>query len=557
MYQSKFLIPTVKEAPKDAQVFSHAHLIRAGYIKQNAAGIYTYLPLAKRVLRNIEQIVREEMDGIGAAEVTMPIMQASELWSESGRWQTYGDELFRLTDRHGRQFAMSPTAEEVAVDVVRNHLNSYKKFPLNIYQIQTKLRDERRPRFGLLRGREFTMFDGYSFHTDEESLELTYNEYYDAYKRVLDRLEIDYKVVTADNGSMGGSKSQEFMAISEIGEDTICYEDGIELAYNIETAPIYNEYQKQEPSLSEYSIVDTPNAKSIKDLCELLNIEESDTVKATCFDVDGKLIVAFCNGAREVEETKLLRYIGGETIELASLKLLAENDVVAGYVGPIGLNENVTVVFDRQVSMMSDFVVGANENEKHLTGVNFIRDINSDNIADICAVEEGDIIRPGGNPVSLAKGIEIGHIFALGDKYSKSMNFTFLDQNQKTQTPVMGCYGIGISRLLSAYVEQKNVDGSVRYIDAITPFDYHLIVLDYHKNEEQKEFAESIAARLRSMGKTVLIDDRNERVGSKMIDAELVGCSNQIVIGRDFKEGIIEFKNGKEKTKVNVEELYA
>lgn len=555
MYQSKFLIPTLKEAPKDAQVFSHGHLIRAGYIKQNAAGLYTYLPLAKRVLRKIENIVREEMDAIGGAELSIPLMQPTELWEQSGRLANYGAELFKMTDRHDRVFAMSPTAEEMTVDIVRSHLNSYKKYPLNIYQINTKFRDERRPRFGLLRSREFTMFDGYSFHTNEECLNNTYDEYYYAYKNVLDRLEIDYRIVTADNGSMGGSKSQEFMAISEIGEDTIAYEDGTDIAYNLETAPIMNNYTKEQ-STSKLKKVETPNCKTIDEVSKFLNVGSSSTVKAVCYMIDNELVIAFCNGNRTIEETKLLRAIGGEEILPASNTLLEDNNVVAGSIGPVGL-ENVRVIFDRQVSFMSNFVCGANVDGYHLTGVDFDRDINSDQLFDICEVEEGDLIRQSGNPASLAKGIEIGHIFALGDRYTKSMKMTFLDQNQKQATPVMGCYGIGISRLLTAYVEQNQVDGAVRFNQALTPFDYHLIVLDYQKNEEQAKFANELASKLKAQGKTVLIDDRNERVGSKMIDGELIGCLHQIVIGRDFAEGLVEVKNGKEKTKINVEELYA
>ncbi len=556
MYQSKFLIPTLKEAPKDAQIFSHGHLIRAGYIKQSAAGLYTYLPLAQRSLRKIEQIVREEIDMIGGAEMSMPLMQPTELWEQSGRLENYDEgNMFMMKDRHGRNFAMSPTAEEATVDVVRSHLNSYKKYPLNVYQINTKFRDERRPRFGLLRSREFTMFDGYSFHTDNESLDVTYNDYYEAYKRILDRLEIDYRVVTADNGSMGGSKSQEFMAISDIGEDTIAYEEGTDIAYNVETAPIANDYAKQESTM-EVAKVETPNVKTMEELTEFLNVDLANTVKAVCYMIDGELVIAFCNGTRTIEETKLIRAIGGEEIETASNTMLADNNIQTGFIGPVGL-ENIRVVFDRQVSMMSNFVCGANETDFHLTGVDFDRDINSDQVFDICEVEAGDIMREGGNPVSLAKGIEIGHIFALGDRYTSSMGMTFLDQNQKQATPVMGCYGIGISRILTAYVEQKQIDGSVRFGEAISPFDYHLIVLDYTKNEEQAAFANEVAKKLRSQGKTVLIDDRNERVGSKMIDAELVGCTNQIVIGRDFSEGIVEVKNGKEKTKISVEELYA
>ncbi len=555
MYQSKFLTPTLKEAPKDAQIFSHAHLIRAGYIKQIAAGLYTYLPLAKKSLLKIENIVREEMDKIGGAELNFPLMQPTELWEESGRLANYGAELFKISDRHERVFAMSPTAEEVAVDSVKSFLNSYKKYPLNIYQINTKFRDERRPRFGLLRSREFIMFDGYSFHTTNESLMATYDDYYLAYQNIFDRLGLDYKVVLADNGSMGGSSSHEFMAISEIGEDTIAFEKDSTIAYNRETAPIFNTMEKQ-LSTQKLEKISTGDAKTIDQLCAKLNIEPECTIKAVCYIVDEQVVIAFCRGTRNVEETKLLRALNGNKIEIAPDTILKENNIAVGCIGPLGTLQ-ARLVFDQEVAMMSDFICGANEDGYHYTGVDFSRDIKSDQVFDICQINEGDLMRPDGNGVSLAKGIEIGHIFALGDRYTKSMRMTFLNEDQKQEVPVMGCYGIGISRILTAFVEQNNQEGIVKFNKEISPFDYHLIVLDYAKNESQAQFANDVAQKLKEKGNTVLIDDRNERVGSKLIDAELIGCYNQIIIGRDFKDGIVEIKNGKEKKLINVEELYA
>ncbi len=555
MYQSKILIPTSKAGPKDAQIFSHNHLVRAGYIKQSAAGLYTYLPLAKRTLRKIEQIVREEIEQIGGAEVSIPLMQPAELWKRSGRLANYGAELMRIDDRHNRPFVMTPTAEEAIVDITQNYLNSYKKYPLNVFQINTKFRDERRPRFGLLRSREFIMFDGYSFHTDEECLAQTYNQYYEAYKRVFDRIGLQYKIVNADNGSMGGSESQEFMAISEIGEDTICYEEGTDIAYNVETAPIKNIYQKIESNNLSIEKVSTPNCKTIEDVCSYLKIDIANSLKAVCYNVDGQLVIAFCNGMRTIEETKLLRALNGDSIEIASHELLLNHNITPGFIGPIG-EVDAKLVFDRQVSMMSNFVCGANTHDAHYINVDFERDINSKQVYDICQIEEGDIMREGGNPVNLAKGIEVGHIFALGDTYTKSMQMTFLDQNQKQATPLMGCYGIGISRILTAFVEQNANNNTVTFNEALSPFDYHLIVLDYTKDEEQAKFANQIATTLKRSGKTVLIDDRNERVGSKMIDAELIGCTNQIIIGRDYKSGIVEVKKGSEKTKIKIEEIY-
>lgn len=555
MYQSKMFIPTLKEDPKEAQIFSHNYLIRAGYIKKNAAGLYTYLPLAKRSIRKIEEVIRCEIEKMGAAELVMPLMQPTELWEESGRLSNYGPELFRIRDRHNREFAMSPTAEEICIDTVRNYLNSYKKFPLNVYQMNTKFRDERRPRFGLLRSREFIMFDGYSFHTDAESLSETYSEYHDAYIRILDRLGLDYKIVTADNGLMGGSKSQEFMAISEVGEDTIAFEENSNIAFNVETAPIKNNYQKQQ-STSELEKHEIDGIDSIDSLVEKLNISADQAIKAQTYRIDGELVVAFCNAKREIEETKLVKVMSGSEIEPASNSFLETNGIKKDWISPFNV-DSVKVVFDNELKAMSNFVCLADEENNYYSGIDFERDVNVDETSDICQIQEGDILREGGNPVSLAKGIEIGHIFELGDRYTRSMGMTYLDKNQKQETPIMGCYGIGVSRLLAAYVEQKNKDGVVKFEEVIAPFDYHLVVLDYHKNEEQAKFANDLAQKLEAKGKTVLIDDRNERVGSKLADCELIGCANQIVIGRDFAEGLVEVKDGKNTVKTKVEELYA
>lgn len=555
MYQSKMFIPTLKEDPKEAQIFSHNYLIRAGYIKKNAAGLYTYLPLAKRSIRKIEEVIRCEIEKMGAAELVMPLMQPTELWEESGRLSNYGPELFRIRDRHNREFAMSPTAEEICIDTVRNYLNSYKKFPLNVYQMNTKFRDERRPRFGLLRSREFIMFDGYSFHTDAESLSETYSEYHDAYIRILDRLGLDYKIVTADNGLMGGSKSQEFMAISEVGEDTIAFEENSNIAFNVETAPIKNDYQKQQ-STSELEKHEIDGIDSIDSLVEKLNISADQAIKAQTYRIDGELVVAFCNAKREIEETKLVKVMSGSEIEPASNSFLETNGIKKDWISPFNV-DSVKVVFDNELKAMSNFVCLADEENNYYSGIDFERDVNVDETSDICQIQEGDILREGGNPVSLAKGIEIGHIFELGDRYTRSMGMTYLDKNQKQETPIMGCYGIGVSRLLAAYVEQKNKDGVVKFEEVIAPFDYHLVVLDYHKNEEQAKFANDLAQKLEAKGKTVLIDDRNERVGSKLADCELIGCANQIVIGRDFAEGLVEVKDGKNTVKTKVEELYA
>lgn len=552
MYQSKFYIPTSKNNVKDAKVVSHELLIKAGYVHQHASGIYTYLPLAVKVLDNISRVIREEVEKIGACEVKMPFLQPSEIWTLSGRWQTYGAELFRVEDRHGRNFALAPTHEEVATDILKDYLNSYKKYPLNIYQIQTKMRDERRPRFGLLRSREFIMFDGYTFNRDLESLFAEYDKYYKAYQNILERFDLEYKIVEADNGAMGGQKSHEFMVISDIGEDTICYEPNHDIAYNVEAAPVCNKYQISIEKKEGEEKINTPSITSIKELSKYLKVAEQKLLKCVAYDVNNTLVLVFVLGNREIQEVKLQKLLKVDNLSMASEQLLRKYEIEPGFIGPLGLKDDVMIIFDNEIKYQNNLICGANEKDYHLKNVNDLKGT----FADIRSAVVGDLIREDGEPIKQARGIEVGHIFALGDKYTKSLSLTYLDENQKEVTPVMGSYGIGVSRILSAYIEQKHMDERFKFSKELSPFDYHLIPLDYSKNNEQKEYADNLKKELEEKGYTVLLDDRNERVGSKLNDAELIGCHRQIIIGRTFTEGILEEMNFGEKKPIKKEEIF-
>lgn len=551
MKQSNLFIPMAKDVSNQAVAKSHILALKAGYIHQAAAGIYSYLPLATMTLQNIERIIREELTKIEANEVILPLLEPAELWEKTGRWQSYGSELMRVTDRKNTEFALAPTHEEVATDLVKNYLNSYKKFPVNIYQIGTKMRDEARPRFGLLRGREFVMMDAYSFHAEEESLNTTYMQYYNAYQNIFKRIGLDFKIVTADNGQMGGSLSHEFMALAEIGEDTIVYEDNNEVAYNLEIAPVYIDIKNTKAS-SEIEVISTPNMRKIADLTNEFNIEAADTIKAVMYNIDEELVIAFVRGDREVNELKVLKIINGQEITLANEELLAKSGIVDGYTGPIGLPEGVRVIIDQEIANMDSIVCGANEIDKHMKGANYTRDFNQYELADLREICEGELLSASGTPVKFARGIEIGHIFALGKKYTESLNVEFLDQNQKKQTPTMGCYGIGVSRILSALIEQNNDDNGMMLPSGIAPFDVHLLPLDYAKKEEQREFTDKLYSELTNAGLRVLLDDTKERPGVKFAQADLIGLPYQIVIGRSFTEGIIEIKKRCEQDRIQI-----
>ncbi len=551
MKQSNLFIPMSKDVSNQAVAKSHIYALKAGYIHQVAAGIYSYLPMATKTLQNIETIIREELEAINANEVILPLLEPAELWEKTGRWQGYGSELMRVTDRKNTEFALAPTHEEVATDLVKNYLNSYKKFPVNIFQIGTKMRDEARPRFGLLRGREFVMMDGYSFHTEDESLNETYMQYYKAYQRIFTRIGLDFKIVTADNGQMGGSMSHEFMALAEIGEDTIVYEEENEIAYNLEIAPVYIDI-KNEQATEELTTFATVGHKKISDLTENYDVKAEDTIKAVMYDVDGELVVAFVRGDREANELKVVKVVSGQEIKLADNELLIANNIIDGYTGPINLATDVKVVIDQEIANMPSIVCGANEADAHMRGANYSRDFSQYELADLREICEGELLSAEGTPVKFARGIEIGHIFALGKKYTESLEVEFLDQNQKKQTPTMGCYGIGVSRILSAIIEQNNDEAGMIMPSSIAPFDVHMLPLDYAKKEEQRQFADELYNKLTAAGLRVLLDDTKERPGVKFAQADLIGLPTQIVIGRSYTDGIIEIKNRQDEERVQI-----
>ncbi|MFV0246397.1 MAG: proline--tRNA ligase [Mycoplasmatales bacterium] len=552
MFQSKYYIPTLKETPKDAEIRSHKYLLKAGYINLSASGIYSYLPLATRVLSKIENIVRSNIDVIGASELKLPLLHASEYWKESGRWNEYGSELIRLNDRNNREFALSPTHEEIVVSLFKNTLKSYKNYPKNIYQIDTKFRDELRPRFGLLRSREFIMFDGYSLHQDEECLLKTYQQYYDAYKNILQELDLDYVIVNADNGQMGGKQSHEFMVLADIGEDDVVVEPGVEVGYNSEAAYIFNDYEQMSESKEDIKEVHTPGITSINRLKEVVVFNDKVLLKSMCYVIDDKFYLVVINSNRELEETKLLNQLGAKEIRMASLDELEQNNLIKGYIGPKGTN-NINIIYDQEVQYLNDLVIGANKEEYHLMNVNF-KDLDKGNILDVVRVQDGDFVSEKKIPVQIKKGIEVGHIFALGDRYTKAMSMTFEDANQKQQTPLMGCYGIGISRILSAYIEQKIDDEYMEFGANLTPFDIQLVPLSFD-DEDQREFTLDLVSKLEQQGKSVLVDDRDIRPGNKFSDCELIGIKDKYIIGKKYKENILEKMSKDKKEEVRVEEL--
>lgn len=541
MKQSQTFIPTLKETPKDAEIKSHQLLLRAGYIRQVASGIYSFLPLGKKVLNKIENIVREEMNAAGAVEMLMPALQPAELWEESGRWQSYGPELMRMHDRHERPFVLGPTHEEVITSLVRNEIRSYKRLPINMYQIQTKYRDEKRPRFGLLRGREFIMKDAYSFHADEESLDETYQKMVEAYKKILTRLDLDYRVVHADSGAIGGSSSHEFMVLSDTGEDIIAYSDSSDYAANIEKAEVVTTYEKPDEPLKELEKVDTGDNRTIEAVAGFLQIKPEQLIKSLLFVVDDEFVLALVRGDHEVNDVKLKNLFNAQTVELASPEQAKEVlGASVGFVGPIGAD--VKIVADHAVQYMVNAVCGANEERMHYINVNPGRDFTPDQYADLRFIQEGDPSPDGKGTIKFARGIEIGHVFKLGTKYSEAMGATFLDENGKEKPLIMGCYGIGVSRLLAAVAEQKADDKGLIWPEEITPYELHLIVVN-KKDPLQWEKANELYETLTAERFDVLFDDRDERAGVKFADSDLIGIPYRAIVGKKIHDGIIEVKD--------------
>ena len=562
MRTSNYLLSTLKETPNDAEVISHQLMLRAGMIRKLASGLYTWLPTGLRVLRKVENIVRQEIDNAGAVETLMPVVQPFELWEETGRSEKMGPELLRFTDRHSRPFVLSPTAEEVITSLVRKEVNSYKQLPLNLYQIQTKFRDERRPRFGVMRAREFSMMDAYSFDIDKAGLEKSYQAMHDAYCKAFDRMGLEYRPVLADSGAIGGSGSQEFHVLAESGEDLIAFSTESDYAANIEKAEALAPTGEAAAPTQEMELVDTPNAKTIAELVEQHGLAIEKTVK-TLFvkasdEVDADIIALIIRGDHELNEVK------AENLpQVASpLEMASEEEIRAlvgagpGSLGPVGLE--LPFIVDRSVAVMSDFGAGANVDGKHYFGINWGRDVELAQVEDLRNVIEGDLSPCGQGTLQLKRGIEVGHIFQLGNVYSEAMNCGVLGPDGKNVILEMGCYGIGVSRVVASAIEQNHDKYGIIWPDALAPFQVAIVPMNMHKSEEVKEAAEKLYAELTAMGIEVLFDDRKERPGVMFSDMELIGIPHTIVIGdRSMKEGNFEYKNRRsgEKTAVAMADI--
>ncbi|MEK5333890.1 proline--tRNA ligase [Lysinibacillus sp. FSL W8-0992] len=542
MKQSKTFIPTLREVPADADVKSHKQLLRAGFIRQNTSGVYSYLPLAKRVLTKIENIIREEMEAINSIELLMPALQSAELWQESGRWEKYGPELMRLKDRHNRDFALGPTHEEVITTLVRDEIKSYKKLPLTLYQIQTKFRDEKRPRFGLLRGREFIMKDAYSFHASRESLDETYEDMYRAYSNIFSRLGLNYRAVIADAGSIGGKGTHEFMVLSEIGEDTIAYSDTSDYAANIEMAEVTVEYQPANDELKDLEKVATPDQKTIEEVSAFLQVGPSNVIKSLVFNIDDELVVVLARGDHEINDIKLKNALNAGSVELADEAAIRQLlGCGVGSIGPVKLPVDVKVVADHAIKSIRNGVAGANEDGFHLVNVNPERDFAINEYLDIRFIQEGDPSPDGQGIIKFAEGIEVGHIFKLGTTYSEKMNGTFLDEQGKAQPFIMGCYGIGVSRILAAVAEHFQDENGFTWPTQLAPYDIHVVPVNT-KDETQVSLANELYGLLKSYRYDVLLDDRAERAGVKFADADLIGLPVRVTVGKKATEGVVEVK---------------
>lgn len=542
MKQSKLLIPTLKEVPSDAEAISHQLMLRGGYIKQITAGMYAYLPLAYRVLRNIEAIIREEMENIDAAEMLVPAALPAELWQQTGRYETYGPNLFKFQDRHERDFILGPTHEETFTTIVRDAVKTYKKLPITLYQIQTKYRDENRPRFGLLRGREFIMKDAYSFHAEEESLDKTFRDMDSAYTNVFNRVGLNFRSIIGDAGAMGGNNSKEFMAIAPIGEDTVVYSDESDYAANLEMAQNKRTMPKSHETLGELQKVATPGAKTIDEVAEFLGSSADREIKTLLFIADEKPVVVLMHGNDEVNEVKLKNYLSCDFLRPAE-EDEARKYLGAGFgsLGPVGVSEEIEILADLDVENMANASVGANEDGFHYLNANLGRDFSVTHFADLRTVQEGEISPDGKGRLKFTRGIEIGHIFKLGTRYSKDLDAVVLDENGRQLPIIMGCYGIGVSRLLSAIVEQHSDENGIVWPRSIAPFDVHVIPVNV-KKEEQVELSEKVTELLENAGYKVLVDDRKERPGVKFADSDLIGIPARITVGKKAAEGIVEIK---------------
>ncbi len=556
MKMSNMLVGTLREVPAEAEIESHKLMLRAGLMRKMAAGIYNYMPLGLKVIENVKNIVREEMNNAGAQEFLASALIPAELWQESGRWDAYGAEMFRLKDRHNRDFCLGPTHEEVFTDIVRNEIKSYKQLPLNLYQIQTKYRDERRPRFGVMRSREFIMKDGYSFDKDQEGLDLAYEKMRKAYVNIFNRCGLDAKAVAADSGAIGGSGSAEFMVKSEVGEDDVVFCTACDYAANIEKAPSTPEYAEKE-ELMDVEKVETPAVKSIEDLAKFFECSPKKIAKTLIFQADDKVVAVVLRGDREANEVKIANAIG-EVIELemASEEAVKEaTGAAVGFAGPMEIKVDMLLV-DQEVANMYNFIIGANETDMHLKNVNYGRDFEGI-VGDFRNVTIGEKCPECGKEITISRGTEVGHIFKLGTKYSESMGATFIDEDGKAKPFIMGCYGIGVTRTVASIIEQHNDENGIIWPLEVAP--YHVSVIPANvKNEEQATKAEEIYNELRKMGVEALLDDRKERAGVKFKDSELMGIPMRITVGKMIGEGQVEFKlrNGGEVETLFIEEVY-
>ena len=565
MRATQFFLSTTKEAPSEAELISHKLMLRAGLIKRLGSGLYTWMPLGLRVLRRVETVVREEMNRAGAIELLMPAVQPAELWQESGRWAVFGPQMLKIKDRHERDFCFGPTHEEVITDLARREIKSYRQLPLNFYQIQMKFRDEIRPRFGVMRAREFLMKDAYSFHSSRESLVDTYQTMYDAYSRIFSRLGLTFRAVAADTGAIGGSGSHEFHVLADSGEDTLAFCPDSGYAANVEKAEALPPAAPRPMAAETMREVDTPKQTSCEDVAALLGIDIRHTVKCVVYMAGEQLVAALVRGDHEVNEVKF-----GKLDGMADFRLASEAEIrdafgcPPGFLGPVGIDRNrIRVIADHSVAAMGDFVCGANKPKLHLAGVNFGRDLQEpDLVADIRNVVAGDASPDGKGRLELCKGIEVGHVFQLGSKYSQAMNATYLDETGQAQVMEMGCYGIGVSRIVASAIEQNHDDKGIIWPQAMAPFLLVIVAIGYGKSETVKTAADTLYAELQAAGIDVLLDDRDERPGVMFADAELIGIPHRVTIGeRGLKDGVIEYQarraNGADAQKIAVSDTQA
>jgi len=557
MRASRFFISTLKEAPSDAEIVSHQLMMRAGMIKRLGSGIYTYMPTGLRIIRKVENIIREEMNKAGAIELLMPLVQPAELWQETGRWDKMGPELMRVKDRHGREFAIQPTSEEVVTDVVRSELKSYRQLPINFYHIQTKFRDERRPRFGLMRGREFTMKDAYSFDRDVEGMQKSYATMFDAYTRIFTRFGLKFRAVAADNGAIGGTGSHEFHVIASTGEDALVYCPTSSYAANIEAAEALAVGKRAAPT-QELTKTSTPGKTKCEAVADMLNIPLQQHVKSIALTVENEgkksYFLLLLRADHELNEIKVSKVAGLKEFRFSTeAEIVEAYGTVPGYLGPIGTKLPVTVVADRAVANMADFVCGANEADYHYTGANWGRDCAEPMVADLRNVVEGDPSPDGKGVLAIERGIEVGHVFQLGTAYSEAMQATFLDEAGKPAPLQMGCYGIGVTRILGAAIEQNYDDKGIIWPDSIAPFELVLCPMGLDRSEMVKEQTEKLYADLTALGVDVILDDRGLRPGAMFADWELIGVPHRIVIGeRGLKEGNLEYQGRRDDAATSV-----